>query len=61
MGIEIRLNQVEDYVGLMEIENSVWNDENTPFVHVYENVIEYQYVTQLAVCSWQLTAKKYWV
>lgn len=42
MGIEIRLNQVEDYVGLMEIENSVWNDENTPFVHVYENVIEYQ-------------------
>lgn len=40
--MEIRLSLVEDYPGMVAIENSIWNDLNTPSVTTYNSVAEFQ-------------------
>ncbi|KMY43882.1 hypothetical protein AC622_06135 [Bacillus sp. FJAT-27916] len=39
--MEIRPSRYEDYEQLVELENSIWNDENTPMVIEWESPDEY--------------------
>lgn len=40
--ITIRPLEEKDLRGLLEIENTIWRNENSPVLHYYESVDEYQ-------------------
>lgn len=40
--MRIRPIKEQDFPGLLEIENSIWTNENSPVLHHYDSVTEYQ-------------------
>ncbi|MEI5989953.1 hypothetical protein A5881_001446 [Enterococcus termitis] len=44
--IEIRLLEEKDFPALLEIENSIWTNENSPVLHYYHSVDEYKEKTE---------------
>ncbi|MBO0441348.1 GNAT family N-acetyltransferase [Candidatus Enterococcus ikei] len=40
--IMIRAVEENDFPGLLEIENTIWNNHNSPVLHYYESVDEYK-------------------
>ncbi|SJZ63003.1 L-amino acid N-acyltransferase YncA [Pilibacter termitis] len=38
----IRMVEPQDYAQLMKIENEIWTNDNSPVLHWYENVEEFQ-------------------
>lgn len=38
----VRSVEAKDYAGLLEIENKIWTYDNSPIIHHYQSVQEYQ-------------------